>query len=563
VVDVIQILIQSLFNFIQSQDQTLKGGENFDKIFTEALKDILKNFKSDQLGFQDIIDELIKQGNLQNQDENSLKQLLAYIQKNFQSVNSEDRDSSGNEQNKQDGEKSGINISSLDTLFYFNFVAQNSLNEIKPDVEVKAEKEITYELGNTKIEKKIFLKEEKEITYELGNTKIEKEIFLKDGQSYQNLKISDSNSGSNINVDEGNAQDIKGDIVNENKQNDELSDVLKNAEQVVHKSEKNTNAESEKNAGKKVDIHLESNGKLGSDDDEKFKFKEKKNIDKNSDNLELINKATTSPEKIRHDKDSKGENILNFQDDMNRQNQEKSQDVKVYENHKRQEEISADKNHKDRENIMNLSNELEKNLHEKIGSSHDSVKSDDRTGNSSSHLKSENLNFVKPNDSLKSDIRAENNLKEAEKASDQFQVQISQRIEELKKVVLEAVRVSYGTFQKRAYVEANIFGSKVVVDVSLDPSHNVSISIATQDSALRAEISKHQDDLQRFLKDNNFTLQSFNVGVDIDNKGGSENFISYKDIPPVQSFYAEKLYEEKISHGTLFANVKGRVSFFV
>jgi hypothetical protein len=542
VVDVIQILIQSLFNFIQSQDQTLKGGENFDKIFTEALKDILKNFKSDQLGFQDIIDELVKQGNLQNQDENSLKQLLAYIQKNFQSVNSEGRDSSGDEQNKQNGEKSGINISSLDTLFYFNFVAQNSPNEIKPDVEVKAEKEITYELGNTRIEK---------------------EIFLKDGQSYQNLKISDSNSGSNINVEEWNAQDIKGDIVNENKQNDELSDVLKNAERVVHKSEKNTDAESEKNAGKKVDIHLESNGKLVSDDDEKFKFKEKKNIDKNSDNLELINKATTSPEKIRHDKDSKGENILNFQDDMNRQNQEKSQDVKVYENHKRQEEISADKNHKDRENIMNLSNELEKNLHEKIGSSHDSVKSDDRTGNSSSNLKSENLNFVKPNDSLKSDIRAENNLKEAEKASDQFQVQISQRIEELKKVVLEAVRVSYGAFQKRAYVEANIFGSKVMVDVSLDPSHNVSISIATQDSALRAEISKHQDDLQRFLKDNNFTLQSFNVGVDIDNKGGSENFVSYKDIPPVQSFYAEKLYEEKISHGTLFANVKGRVSFFV
>jgi hypothetical protein len=542
VVDVIQILIQSLFNFIQSQDQTLKGGENFDKIFTEVLKDILKNFKSDQLGFQDIIDELIKQGNLQNQDENSLKQLLAYIQKNFQSVNSEDRDSSGDEQNKQDGEKSGINISSLDTLFYFNFATQNLPNEIKPDVEVKAEKEITYELGNTKIEK---------------------EIFLKDGQSYQNLKISDSNSGSNINVDEGNAQDIKGDIVNENKQNDELSDVLKNAEQVVHKSEKNTDAESEKNAGKKVDIHLESNGKLVSDADEKFKFKEEKNIDKNSDNLELINKATTSPEKVRHDKDSKGENILNFQDDMNRQNQEKSQDVKVYENHKKQEEIRADKNHKDRENIMNLSNELEKNLHEKIGSSHDSVKSDDRTGNSSSHLKSENLNFVKPNDSLKSDIRAENNLKEAEKASDQFQVQISQKIEELKKVVLEAVRVSYGAFQKRAYVEANIFGSKVVVDVSLDPSHNVSISIATQDSALRAEISKHQDDLQRFLKDNNFTLQSFNVGVDIDNKGGSENFVSYKDIPSIQSFYAEKLYEEKISHGTLFANVKGRVSFFV
>jgi hypothetical protein len=563
VVDVIQILIQSLFNFIQSQDQTLNGGENFDKIFTEALKDILKNFKSDQLGFQDIIDELIKQGNLQNQDENSLKQLLAYIQKNFQSVNSEDKDSSSDEQNKQNGEKSGINISSLDTLFYFNFVAQNSPNEIKPDVEVKAEKEITYELGNTKIEKEIFLKEEKEITYKLGNTKIEKEIFLKDGQSYQNLKISDSNSGSNINFGEGNAQDIKGDIVNENEQNDELSDVLKNAEQVVHKSERNTNAESEKNAGKKVDIHLESNGKLVSDDDEKFKFKEKKNIDKNSDNLELINKATTSPEKIRHDKDSKGENILNFQDDMNRQNQEKSQDVKVYENHKRQEEISADKNHKDRENIMNLSNELEKNLHEKIGSSHDSVKSDDRTGNNSSHLKSENLNFVRPNDSLKSDIRAENNLKEAEKTSDRFQVQISQRIEELKKVVLEAVRVSYGAFQKRAYVEANIFGSKVVVDVSLDPSHNVSISIATQDSVLRAEISKHQDDLQRFLKDNNFTLQSFNVGVDLDNRGGSENFVSYKDIPSVQSFYAEKLYEEKISHGTLFANVKGRVSFFV
>lgn len=503
-VDIIQILIQSLFNFIQNQDQSLKGGENFDKIFTETLKDILKDFKSAHFSFQDIIDELIERGNLQNQDENSLKQLLSYIQKNFQPGNLEDKDSSSDGQNKQDGEKSGININDLGTLFYLNFATQNlpedinkeenpsfSSIEIKPDVEGKVEKGMTYEAGKVRIEGEI--------------------LFIKE------------------NVVKENAQNIREDIANQNKQTDKLSDILKNADQRVNEIEKNTD--------KKVDIYLEANEKLSSDAVEEFKLKEKIQNDKDNKAGNILN--------------NKDGNILNFQNDIDTQKKEKGEEVK---------EVKVDKSRDTQE--MNLSNELEKNLQQKISSSHDSVKSDDNTG-SSSHLKSESLNFIKSDDSLKSDIRVESNLKEVGKSSEQFQAQISQKIEELKKVVLEAVRVSYGAFQKRAYVEANILGSKVIVDVSLDPSHNMSISIATQDSALRAEISKHQDDLQRFLKDNNFTLQSFNVGVDLDNRGGSENFVSYKDLPRVQSFYTEKLYEEKISRGTLFANVKGRVSFFV
>ena len=532
VVDIIQILIQSLFNFIQNQDQSLKGGENFDKIFTETLKDILKDFKSAHFSFQDIIDELIERGNLQNQDENSLKQLLSYIQKNFQPGNLEDKDSSSDGQNKQDGEKSGININDLGTLFYLNFATQNLPEDIN--------KEENPSFSSIEIKPDVEGKVEKGMTYEAGKVRIEGEILLKEGEIYQNLKTSVSNLTSNIkennnnikennikeNVVKENAQNIREDIANQNKQTDKLSDILKNADQRVNEIEKNTD--------KKVDIYLEANEKLSSDAVEEFKLKEKIQNDKDNKAGNILN--------------NKDGNILNFQNDIDTQKKEKGEEVKVDKSRKTQE--------------MNLSNELEKNLQQKISSSHDSVKSDDNTG-SSSHLKSESLNFIKSDDSLKSDIRVESNLKEVGKSSEQFQAQISQKIEELKKVVLEAVRVSYGAFQKRAYVEANIFGSKVIVDVSLDPSHNMSISIATQDSALRAEISKHQDDLQRFLKDNNFTLQSFNVGVDLDNRGGSENFVSYKDLPRVQSFYTEKLYEEKISRGTLFANVKGRVSFFV
>jgi len=560
VVDIIQILIQSLFNFIQNQDQSLKGGENFDKIFTETLKDILKDFKSAHFSFQDIIDELIERGNLQNQDENSLKQLLSYIQKNFQPGNLEDKDSSSDGQNKQDGEKSGININDLGTLFYLNFATQNLPEDIN--------KEENPSFSSIEIKPDVEGKVEKGMTYEAGKVRIEGEILLKEGEIYQNLKTSVSNLTSNIkennnnikennikeNVVKENAQNIREDIANQNKQTDKLSDILKNADQRVNEIEKNTD--------KKVGIYLEANEKLSSDAVEEFKLKEKIQNDKdnkagnilnNKDGNILDNKAGNILNFQNDSKDgnilnNKDGNILNFQNDIDTQKKEKGEEVKVDKSRKTQE--------------MNLSNELEKNLQQKISSSHDSVKSDDNTG-SSSHLKSESLNFIKSDDSLKSDIRVESNLKEVGKSSEQFQAQISQKIEELKKVVLEAVRVSYGAFQKRAYVEANIFGSKVIVDVSLDPSHNMSISIATQDSALRAEISKHQDDLQRFLKDNNFTLQSFNVGVDLDNRGGSENFVSYKDLPRVQSFYTEKLYEEKISRGTLFANVKGRVSFFV
>ncbi len=555
-VDVIQILIQSLFNFIQGQDQSLKGGENFDKIFTETLKDILKNFKYAHLNFQDIIDELIEQGSLQNQDENSLRQLLSYIQNNFQSVNLEDKDSISDGQNKQDGEKS-VDINGLGTLFYFNFATQNpsegigkeenpSLSSIEIKSDIEGKKEISYGAEKVRIEGEIFFKDN--------------EIY-QDSEIYQNLKILDSNLPSKLypnssfnikeNVVKENTQNIKEDIANQNKQTDNPSDILKNSEQKLNELDKNTDRKSEidKNTDKKGGIHLESKENLSSDSAEKFKFKENIQNDKDSKDGNILNIKDGS---ILYSKDgnvlnSKDRNISNFQNDVDIQSKEK------------REEVKADNSHKTREN--NLSYKLEEKLNQKIGGSHDSIKSDDNTWNIS-HLKSENL-FIKHDDSLKSDIRAESNLKEAGKTSDQFQAQISQKIEELKKVVLEAVRVSYGAFQKRAYVEANIFGSKVIVDVSLDPVHNISVSIATQDSALRAEISKHQDDLQRFLKDNNFTLQSFNVGVDLDNKGGSENFVSYKDLPHVQSFYMEKLYEEKISRGTLFANVKGRVSFFV
>ncbi len=323
VVDIIQILIQSLFNFIQNQDQSLKGGENFDKIFTETLKDILKDFKSAHFSFQDIIDELIERGNLQNQDENSLKQLLSYIQKNFQPGNLEDKDSSSDGQNKQDGEKSGININDLGTLFYLNFATQNLPEDIN--------KEENPSFSSIEIKPDVEGKVEKGMTYEAGKVRIEGEILLKEGEIYQNLKTSVSNLTSNIkennnnikennikeNVVKENAQNTREDIANQNKQTDKLSDILKNADQRVNEIEKNTD--------KKVDIYLEANEKLSSDAVEEFKLKEKIQNDKDSKAGNILNNKDGNILNFQNDSkdgnilNNKDGNILNFQNDIDTQ----------------------------------------------------------------------------------------------------------------------------------------------------------------------------------------------------------------------------------------------------
>jgi len=174
------------------------------------------------------------------------------------------------------------------------------------------------------------------------------------------------------------------------------------------------------------------------------------------------------------------------------------------------------------------------------------------------HTKSEH--FIRP------DLKFENHIREVSSDVEvsNSQSQISQKIDEIKRVILEAVRLNEGTFQKRAYVEANIFGSKVILDVSVDPLRNVSISISTQDQALKAEISKHQDDLKKFFQDNNLNLQDLNVGGRFDENMGRENFVGYnRNLNFYGGNFVEPKYEEKISHGILFANVKGKINLVV
>jgi hypothetical protein len=174
------------------------------------------------------------------------------------------------------------------------------------------------------------------------------------------------------------------------------------------------------------------------------------------------------------------------------------------------------------------------------------------------HTKSEH--FVRP------DLKFENHIREVSSDVEvsNSQSHISQKIDEIKRVILEAVRLNEGAFQKRAYVEANIFGSKVILDVSVDPLRNVSVSISTQDQALKAEISKHQDDLKKFFQDNNLNLQDLNVGGRFDENMGRENFVGYnRNLNFYGGNFVEPKYEEKISHGMLFANVKGKINLVV
>ena len=218
-------------------------------------------------------------------------------------------------------------------------------------------------------------------------------------------------------------------------------------------------------------------------------------------------------------------------------------------------EMHPEKKHEKRK-LENLIDDIFKNQ------TAETVKKSDlqSSGNLSDFQHTKSEHFIRP------DLKFENHIREvsSEVEVSNSQSQISQKIDEIKRVILEAVRLNEGTFQKRAYVEANIFGSKVILDVSVDPLRNVSVSISTQDQALKAEISKHQDDLKKFFQDNNLNLQDLNVGGGFNENMGRENFVEYnRNLNFYGGSFVEPKYEEKISHGILFANVKGKINLVV
>lgn len=131
------------------------------------------------------------------------------------------------------------------------------------------------------------------------------------------------------------------------------------------------------------------------------------------------------------------------------------------------------------------------------------------------------------------------------------------KISELKQVILDSVKLVLNTHQKRAVMEADVLGSKVIIDVAVDNSNKLSLSITTPDTSLKSDISKHQDDLRRFLEGNNFVLQRFDVNSGFDENLNRENIFHFRGFnsSPNLNHFAD---EEKFSRGTVFANIKGR-----
>lgn len=155
--------------------------------------------------------------------------------------------------------------------------------------------------------------------------------------------------------------------------------------------------------------------------------------------------------------------------------------------------------------------------------------------------------------------------KDASRAVENPTNTLSERIHKMKEVILDSVRISMNSHNKRAVVEANVLGTKVTVDVVVE-ARNVSVVINTSDSSLRSEISKNFDNFRRFLEENNFQLMRFDVGGgDTTGRGGGYNMEFANEFAGmygrfrgnhVGSISIEQ--PEKISDGTIFVNMRGR-----
>ncbi len=156
--------------------------------------------------------------------------------------------------------------------------------------------------------------------------------------------------------------------------------------------------------------------------------------------------------------------------------------------------------------------------------------------------------------------------KDANRTVENLASSLSERIQKMKEVILDSVRISMNSQNKRAVVEANVLGTKVTVDVVVE-ARNVSVVITTADSSLRSEISKNFDNFRRFLEENNLQLMRFDVGGgDTTGRGGGGYNMEFANEfagmygrfrgNHVGGISIEQT--EKISAGTIFVNTRGR-----
>ncbi|MDW8087313.1 MAG: hypothetical protein RMJ45_04955, partial [Candidatus Calescibacterium sp.] len=164
-----------------------------------------------------------------------------------------------------------------------------------------------------------------------------------------------------------------------------------------------------------------------------------------------------------------------------------------------------------------------------------------RTPNTVEFLKSESLNKVS----------GQNNEVHSTVLKDE-------KIERVKELLLDSLKISLNSQQRRAVVDTNLGGVRISFEIHVDFSNRVYVSITTPDSALRQDLSNSYDDFRRFMQENNFVLAKFDLNSGDQNNHARDNQI-FKFLGTYSNHYEG--YEEKISYGTSFANVKGRINF--
>ena len=502
--DIIQILIQSLFGSNSNnlfQNIQTQNGEDFEKILADVLKDILKQTQSPSQ-LEEVLKKIINQNQNNGKiliDLDDLKRLISYLQDKNLSFIGVAEDQEGDENEKENKRESKGNNEIL--LANLSYAVVNQANQ--PNVN------------------------------QANQPNLESPALQNADENF----VPDSNSNRNTS---DMVQKLEKSF-DQNPQNVEnISQRKENLSQIAYVSQRKEDLSQVANVSQRE----ENLSQIADLSQRKENLSQIGNVSQRKEELSQIGYVS-----------QRKEDLSQIGDVLQTKSADSTNDKVIESTGSENIEIHPEKKHEKRR-LENLIDDIFKNQTTETVKKSDLQSLDNLSD--FQHTKSEH--FVRP------DLKFENHIREVSSDVEvsNSQSQISQKIDEIKRVILEAVRLNEGTFQKRAYVEANIFGSKVILDVSVDPLRNVSISISTQDQALKAEISKHQDDLKKFFQDNNLNLQDLNVGGRFDENMGRENFVGYnRNLNFYGGNFVQPKYEEKISHGILFANVKGKINLVV
>jgi uncharacterized protein YfkK (UPF0435 family) len=554
--DIIQILIQSLFGSNSNnlfQNIQTQNGEDFEKILVDVLKDILKQNQSNSQ-LEEVLRKIVNQNQNNGKiliDPDDLKKLISYLQdKNLSFIGgAEDQEWDDNKKENKRESKGNSEI----LLANLSYAVVNQANQTN----VNQANQTNLEFPDLQNAEENFLPDSNSNRNTSDMVQKLEKSFDQNPQNVENISQRKENLSQIGNVSQRGENLSQIAYVSQRKEDlSQIADLSQRKENLSQIGNVSQRKEELSQIGdvfqRKEDLSQTANVSQREEN-----LSQIADLSQRKENLSQIGNVSQRKEELSQIEDvsQRKEDLSQIEDVLQTKSADSTNDKVIESTGSENIEIHPEKKHEKRR-LENLIDDIFKNQ-----TSETVKKSDLQSPDNLSdfrHTKSEH--FVRP------DLKFENHIREVSSDVEvsNSQSQISQRIDEIKRVILEAVRLNEGAFQKRAYVEANIFGSKVILDVSVDPLRNVSVSISTQDQALKAEISKHQDDLKKFLQDNNLNLQDLNVGGGFNENMGRENFVGYnRNLNFYGGNFIEPKYEEKISHGILFANMKGKINLVV